>query len=57
MRYNLLITLRPTDYGYGWEIRPGVSYPLGHHKFPTVCCSGTTRDPDKYNKKIPKEYT
>jgi hypothetical protein len=57
MRYNLLVSLRDKDYGYGWEVAPGVTYPLGGNNFPYVLISGSPASPDKYDKKIPKEYT
>jgi len=56
MRYNLLVSLRNKNYGYGWEVAPEVSYPLGGHSFPYVLTSGSPRRTDEYNKKIPKEY-
>ena len=57
MRYNLLVSLRDKDYAYGWEVEPGVTYPLGENRFPSVAISGIPKSSDEYGKKIPKEYT
>jgi hypothetical protein len=57
MRYNLLVSLRGEDYGYGWEVASGVTYSLGRNNFPYVLRSGLAGHPYNYDKKIPKEYT